>query len=41
MNPNGAGIGLFASKVICEKLGGDICFFSNGLNKGAIFEFRI
>ena len=41
INPNGAGIGLFASKVICEKLGGDICVFSNGQNKGAIFEFRI
>ena len=25
---SGAGIGLYACKVICEKLGGDICCFS-------------
>ena len=37
-----AGIGLYASKVICEKLGGDIfCFSSDEDYDGAIFEFRI
>ena len=38
---SGAGIGLYASKVICEKLGGDICCFSEGEDMGAVFEFRI
>ena len=38
---SGAGIGLYASKVICEKLGGDICCFSEGEDMGTVFEFRV
>ena len=39
---SGAGIGLYASKVICEKLGGDICCFSGDEEQdGTVFEFRI
>ena len=34
-------MGLYVSRVICEKLGGDICAFSDGLDKGTLFEFRI
>lgn len=41
INPNGVGIGLYVCKVICEKLGGDICCFSDGQGCGATFEFRI
>lgn len=41
MNPKAVGNGLFTSKVICEKLGGDICCFSNGPGTGSTFEFRI
>lgn len=29
LNPKGVGIGLYVSKLICEKLGGDIVCFSN------------
>lgn len=41
INPNGLGLGLFVSKVICERSGGDISCFSNGLGQGSSFEFRI
>ena len=40
-NPNGLGLGLFVSKLICERSKGDICCFSKGLGHGAAFEFRI
>ena len=41
MNPKGAGIGLYASKIICEKLGGDISCFTNQNSSGTTFQFRI
>ena len=41
INPNGVGIGLFISKLLCEKSGGDISCFSDGLGCGATFEFRL
>ena len=41
INPKAVGIGLFTSKIICEKLSGDICCFSTGQGEGATFEFRI
>ena len=41
LNPKAVGIGLFTSKIICDKLGGDICCYSDGQNQGATFEFRI
>ena len=41
INPNGVGLGLYVSKVICEKLKGDIACFSNGIGSGTTFEFRI
>jgi len=42
LNPKGVGIGLYVSKLICDKLEGDISCFSNpeqGL--GSTFEFRL
>lgn len=41
INPNGVGIGLFVSKLLCERSGGDICCFSDGQGCGTTFEFRI
>ena len=37
----GPGLGLYTSKLICEKLGGDICYFSEGPFSGNCTEFRI
>lgn len=41
INPNGVGIGLFISKLLCERSGGDISCFSDGLGCGTTFEFRV
>ena len=41
VNPKAVGIGLYTCKLICERLGGDICCFSDGPDTGTTFEFRI
>ena len=41
MSPSSAGLGLYVSKVICERNKGDISCFSLGLGHGSTFEFRM